>query len=71
MISQRQLEGNRASAVMSAGPRTAEIKARSVDVTKEPSEIFKRETDTLKKMFEISKLVHLEPFDKAHVMIIF
>lgn len=47
------------------------IKARSVDVTKEPSEIFKRETDTLKKMFEISKVVHLEPFDKAHVMIIF
>jgi fibrillarin-like pre-rRNA processing protein len=47
------------------------IKARSVDVTLEPSEVYKRETETLKQSFEISKVVHLEPYDKAHVMIIF
>jgi len=47
------------------------IKARSVDVTLEPSEVYKRETETLKQSFEIGKVVHLEPYDKAHVMIIF
>ncbi|WXG45827.1 MAG: fibrillarin-like rRNA/tRNA 2'-O-methyltransferase [Candidatus Atabeyarchaeum deiterrae] len=47
------------------------IKARSIDVTKEPSEIFKKETEALQKEFEIKKVVHLEPFDKAHVMIAF
>jgi fibrillarin-like pre-rRNA processing protein len=47
------------------------IKARSVDVTKEPSEIFKRETETLKQMFEVKQIVHLEPYDKAHVMVVF
>nr|MDO8134390.1 fibrillarin-like rRNA/tRNA 2'-O-methyltransferase [Candidatus Njordarchaeum guaymaensis] len=47
------------------------IKARSVDVTLEPSEVYKRETETLKQSFEIKKVVHLEPYDKAHVMIIF
>jgi fibrillarin-like pre-rRNA processing protein len=47
------------------------IKARSVDVTKEPSEIYKKEIETLKKSFEIKSVVHLEPYDKAHVMILF
>lgn len=47
------------------------IKARSVDVTKEPSEIYKKEIETLRKSFEIKNVVHLEPYDKAHVMIIF
>ncbi len=47
------------------------IKARSVDVTLEPSEVYKREMDTLKKRgFEIVSTVHLEPFDKAHAMVV-
>jgi len=46
------------------------IKARSIDVTKEPSEIYKREIDTLKQRgFEILDAVHLEPYDKDHAMI--
>ncbi|HDI02296.1 MAG TPA: fibrillarin-like rRNA/tRNA 2'-O-methyltransferase, partial [Ignisphaera sp.] len=46
------------------------IKARSIDVTKEPSEIYKREIDTLKSRgFEIIDVVHLEPFDKDHAMV--
>jgi len=46
------------------------IKARSIDVTKEPSEIYKREIDTLKQRgFEILDVVHLEPYDKDHAMI--
>ncbi len=46
------------------------IKARSIDVTKEPSEVYKREIDTLKNRgFEIIDVVHLEPFDKDHAMV--
>jgi len=47
------------------------IKARSVDVTLEPSEVYKRELDTLKNRgFEILDVVHLEPFDKDHAMVL-
>ncbi|MEZ0394327.1 MAG: fibrillarin-like rRNA/tRNA 2'-O-methyltransferase [Desulfurococcaceae archaeon] len=46
------------------------IKARSIDVTKEPSEVYKREIDTLKaRGFEIEDVVHLEPYDKDHAMV--
>jgi fibrillarin-like pre-rRNA processing protein len=46
------------------------IKARSIDVTKEPSEIYKREINTLKERgFEIIDVVHLEPYDKDHAMV--
>jgi fibrillarin-like pre-rRNA processing protein len=46
------------------------IKARSIDVTKEPSEIYKREINTLKNRgFEIIDVVHLEPYDKDHAMV--
>jgi len=47
------------------------IKARSIDVTKEPSEIYRREINTLKERgFEIVDVVHLEPYDKDHAMIL-
>ncbi len=46
------------------------IKARSVDVTKSPEEVFRRELTTLKERgFEILDIVHLDPFDKDHAMI--
>ncbi len=46
------------------------IKARSIDVTKEPSEIYKREINTLKERgFEIVDVVHLEPYDRDHAMV--
>ena len=46
------------------------IKARSIDVTKEPSEVFKQQIDILKKRgFEIIDMVHLEPFDRDHAMV--
>lgn len=46
------------------------IKARSIDVTREPSEIYRREVNTLKERgFEIIDVVHLEPYDKDHAMI--
>jgi len=47
------------------------IKAQSIDVTKEPSEVYKREIEILKERgFEIKEVVHLEPYDKAHAMIV-
>ncbi len=46
------------------------IKARSIDVTREPSEVFKQQIDILKERgFEIVDMVHLEPFDKDHAMV--
>jgi len=47
------------------------VKAQSIDVTKEPSEIYKREIKVLEKRgFRAEQIVHLEPYDKAHAMIV-
>jgi len=47
------------------------VKAQSIDVTKEPSEIYKQEVKVLKNRgFGIEEIVHLEPYDKAHAMIV-
>jgi len=47
------------------------IKAQSIDVTKEPLEVYEQEIDTLKtRGFQIEEVVHLEPYDKAHAMIV-
>ncbi|MEM2995268.1 MAG: fibrillarin-like rRNA/tRNA 2'-O-methyltransferase [Candidatus Bathyarchaeia archaeon] len=46
------------------------VKAQSIDVTQEPTEIYKREIKVLKdRGFRIEEIVHLEPYDKAHAMI--
>ena len=47
------------------------IKARSIDVTKEPDEVYRREIETLNKGgFEIIDVVHLDPFDRDHAMVL-
>jgi fibrillarin-like pre-rRNA processing protein len=47
------------------------IKAQSIDVTREPSEIYRQEINIMKaRGFRISEVVHLEPYDKAHAMIV-
>jgi len=47
------------------------IKAQSIDVTKEPSDVYKREIGILKtRGFQIRGIIHLEPYDKAHAMIL-
>ena len=47
------------------------VKAQSIDVTREPSEIYEQEINIMKaRGFRISEVVHLEPYDKAHVMIV-
>ena len=46
------------------------IKARSIDVTREPSDIYLREMKKLAQGgFEVIDVVHLDPFDRDHAMI--
>jgi len=43
------------------------VKARSIDVTEEPSEVYRREIGVLRENgFMISEVIFLEPYDKAH-----
>jgi fibrillarin-like pre-rRNA processing protein len=47
------------------------VKAQSIDVTKDPAEIFRQEAKVLKKRgFSVDEIVSLEPYDKAHSMIV-
>ncbi|MGB9831775.1 MAG: fibrillarin-like rRNA/tRNA 2'-O-methyltransferase, partial [Fervidicoccus fontis] len=47
------------------------IKARSIDVTKEPTEVYKKEISILQEnRFEIIDVVHLDPYDKDHAMVL-
>ncbi|RLI04338.1 fibrillarin-like rRNA/tRNA 2'-O-methyltransferase [Candidatus Bathyarchaeota archaeon] len=47
------------------------VKARSIDVTKLPSEVFKHETQVLEyRGFKKIEAVNLEPYDKAHSLIV-
>ena len=47
------------------------IKARSIDVTKDPNAIFRRETEILKKRgYAIEEMVRLDPFEKDHCMVL-
>lgn len=47
------------------------IKAQSIDVTKEPSVVYRREIGVMEaRGFRIDEVVHLDPFDKAHAMVV-
>ena len=47
------------------------VKSQSIDVTKAPEEIYKQEATVLKKRgFNVEEIVRLEPYDKAHAMIV-
>lgn len=47
------------------------IKSRSIDVTKEPAQIYEQETRILERNdFKVSQVINLEPYDKAHAMIV-
>ncbi len=46
------------------------IKSRSIDVTKSPKKIFKREVKVLKSNgFIIQDIINLEPFERDHAMV--
>jgi fibrillarin-like pre-rRNA processing protein len=47
------------------------VKAQSIDVTRNPAEIFRQEAKLLRKRgFSVDEVVSLEPYDKAHAMIV-
>ncbi len=54
----------------SGGVIVIAIKARSIDVSKKPREIFDAEIQKLKKFFKISEVVYLEPYEKDHVLVV-
>ena len=47
------------------------VKSRSIDVVREPEEIFREERKKLEEAgFEVTQVVGLEPFEKDHAMIL-
>jgi fibrillarin-like pre-rRNA processing protein len=47
------------------------VKAQSIDVTMDPAEVYQQEARVLKKRgFAVEQVVQLEPYDKAHAMIV-
>ena len=47
------------------------IKAQSIDVTKDPAEVYKQEARVLtNRGFQVDQLVDLEPYDHMHAMIL-
>jgi fibrillarin-like pre-rRNA processing protein len=47
------------------------IKARSIDVTKNPEEIFKEESSKLERNnFDVKQVINLDPYDKDHAMVL-
>ena len=47
------------------------IKSRSVDVTMEPTDVFKQETGILRaRHFDILQTVRLEPYEKDHALVL-
>ena len=47
------------------------VKAQSIDVTKEPEVVYQQEVKVLEKRgFRVDEVVALEPYDKAHAMIV-
>ena len=54
-----------------AGWAMLAVKAQSIDVTKDPLVVYKHEAKILKKRgFKVKEIVQLEPYDKAHAMIV-
>ena len=47
------------------------VKAQSIDVTMEPDAVYRQEANVLRKRgFDVKEILNLEPFDKAHAMIL-
>ena len=46
------------------------IKARSIDVTKDPKHIINLEIKKLESSFKIEQVIDLMPYDKDHAMVI-
>lgn len=67
----RLLSDNAKTFLPSRGWALQAIKARSIDVTKAPSVIFEKEISLLRRNgFKVIDSVRLDPYDKAHTMVL-
>jgi DNA-binding Lrp family transcriptional regulator len=67
----RILADNADSLLAPSGWVMLAVKAQSIDVTKDPLEVYKQEAKILKgRGFDVKEIVRLEPYDKAHAMIV-
>jgi fibrillarin-like pre-rRNA processing protein len=62
------LSANARTFLCEGGHAMLALKARSVDVTKEPREIFREEMVRLEREFEILDVKVLEPYERDHAM---
>ncbi len=46
------------------------VKARSIDVTADPEEVFKKERKIVERFFSVEEIVYLDPYDKDHAMFV-
>lgn len=46
------------------------IKSQSIDVTKDPKQIYKESLEELKKYFDVLDKVELDPYEKAHLFVV-
>ena len=47
------------------------VKSQSIDVTLDPEVVYRQEANVLRnRSFDVKEVVNLEPFDKAHAMIL-
>lgn len=55
----------------SAGWVMLAVKSQSIDVTLDPEVVYRQEANVLRnRSFDVKEVVNLEPFDKAHAMIV-
>ncbi len=64
------LKRNARSFLKSGGWVMIAVKARAIDVTKEPGEIYKDIKPELEEEFEISEFIELDPFEGDHCFIV-
>ncbi|MEW6222576.1 MAG: fibrillarin-like rRNA/tRNA 2'-O-methyltransferase [Candidatus Hadarchaeota archaeon] len=64
------LLSNARAFLMEGGHAMLALKARSIDVTKEPREIFRDEMDKLEKEMDILDAKTLDPYEKDHAMVV-
>ena len=64
------LVDNAKAYLKSGGYGMIAVKSRSIDVTKEPEEVFKMVEKELSEYFEIVECISLEPYEKDHTLFV-
>ena len=54
----------------SSGVGMISIKARCIDVTKKPNQVFMEQKEIISKRFDIEKEIRLDPYEQDHILFI-